>query len=182
MWRENGILPKTPYLDHIYADNPNFFNNSASEEVGEACGARKGNTVMAVEITGQYTKNLRVEVTHGPSGTVMHTAAPVDNQGDGSSFSPTDLVATALGTCMVTIMGIIAEREGIDFSQCRFKVEKHMSAQPPRRIDRLPVTIYMPSGLTPAQRRKLEKGARTCPVCRSLLPEIERNVDFQYPD
>lgn len=137
---------------------------------------------MAVEIFGSYGGGLRVGLRHGPSDTEMHTAAPVDNHGDGSSFSPTDLVAAALGSCMLSIMGIMAERDGIDLSDCRFTVEKHMTPEPPRRIDRLPITIHMPSGLTAAQRKKLERGALTCPVHRSLLPEIQKDVDFVYPD
>lgn len=137
---------------------------------------------MSVEITGRYAANLRVELKHGPSGTEIHTAAPVDNHGDGSSFSPTDLVAAALGSCMLSIMAIIAERDGIDLSDCRFSVHKHMTAEPPRRIDRLPLTIHMPAGLTPSQRKKLERGAMTCPVHRSLLPEIDKDVSFVYPD
>lgn len=137
---------------------------------------------MSVKISGRYDENLRVEMTHEPSATHLRTAAPVDNQGDGSSFSPTDLVAAALGSCMVTIMGIMAQRDGIDFSACRFEVEKHMTPRPPRRIDRLPVTLHMPAGLSAGQRKKLENGALTCPVHRSLLPEIEKDVRFVYPD
>ena len=137
---------------------------------------------MSVEITGRYVGNLKVALTHGPSGAEMHTAAPVDNHGDGSSFSPTDLVAAALGSCMVSIMGIMAERDGIDLSECRFTVEKHMSPEPPRRIDRLPISMHMPAGLSASQRSKLERGALTCPVHRSLLPEIEKDVRFVYPD
>lgn len=136
---------------------------------------------MAVEITGTYQGQLKVALQHGPSGAVIHTAAPVDNQGDGSSFSPTDLVATALGACMVTIMGIVAEREGIDLRGLTFRVEKHMQSDP-RRIARLPVRIEMPAGLSSAQRKKLERGALTCPVHKSLLPEIDKPVDFIYPD
>lgn len=137
---------------------------------------------MPVEISGRYAANLRVELSHGPSGTEIHTAAPVDNHGDGSSFSPTDLVAAALGSCMLSIMGIIAQRDGLDLSDCRFTVHKHMTTEPPRRIDRLPVTIHMPAGLSAAQRKKLERGALTCPVHRSLLAEIEKDVSFVYPD
>lgn len=136
---------------------------------------------MAVEITGRYTGNLNVSLTHGPSGTAMSTAAPVDNQGDGSSFSPTDLVAAALGACMVTLMGIVAQRDGIDLEGLSFKLEKHMVADP-RRIGSVPVRIDMPAGLDAAQRRKLERAALTCPVHKSLLPEIDKPVRFIYPD
>jgi len=136
---------------------------------------------MAVEITGTYTGNLKMELTHGPSGTVLKTAAPVDNRGDGSSFSPTDLVAAALGSCIVTTMAIVAERDGIDFTTASFRVEKHLQTHP-RRIARLPVEVHMPAGLTPDQKKKLEHVAHTCPVHRSLLPEIEAEMRFVYPD
>lgn len=136
---------------------------------------------MAVQIQGEYAGNLKVSLQHGPSGAQLTTAAPVDNNGDGSSFSPTDLVAAALGSCMVTLIGIVGQREGVSLDGLSFTVEKHMNADP-RRIGRLPVRIVMPAGLTPDQRKKLERAALTCPVCRSLLGEIERPVDFVYPD
>jgi putative redox protein len=135
---------------------------------------------MAVEITGKYTGTLKTELRHGPSGTVLATAAPVDNRGDGSSYSPTDLVAAALASCIVTTMAIVAEREGIDFSQTSFRVEKHM-ADNPRRIGSLPVEIHMPPGLTDAQRKKLENAAHTCPVHRSLADGVEKEIRFVYP-
>src|SRR5690349_3800793 len=100
---------------------------------------------MSVEITGRYTGKLGTELTHGPSGALLRTAAPLDNQGDGSSFSPTDLVAAALASCIVTTMAIVAEREGISFRDATFRVEKHMIAQP-RRIGALPVVVHMPAG------------------------------------
>jgi putative redox protein len=134
-----------------------------------------------VEIRGSYVHPLKMEITHAPSGTVIPTSAPRDNNGDGSSFSPTDLVAAALGSCMVTVMGIVARREGIPFDDVSFRVEKHMRAEP-RRIDRLPVTLRMPRGLTGEQRGRLEAAALGCPVHLSLLPEIERDVHFQYPE
>jgi putative redox protein len=134
---------------------------------------------VAVEITGRYTGHLKTELTHGPSGTVLPTAAPVDNQGDGSSFSPTDLVAAALASCMVTTLAIVAERDGIDLSGVTFRVEKHMAGEP-RRIAAFPVVIHLPAGLQPAERAKLERAAQTCPVHRSLLPEIDKEVSFVY--
>lgn len=136
---------------------------------------------MAVEITGSYTGQLKMTLTHGPSGTEIRTAAPKDNQGDGSSFSPTDLVAAALGSCAVTTMAIRAAGEGIPFGTASFTIQKHMRSGP-RRIDRLPLTIQMPGGLNPDQRSFLEKVARTCPVDQSLLPDIEREMTFEYPD
>lgn len=136
---------------------------------------------MAVQIDGEYLGDLKVRLTHGPSGTQIVTVAPVDNHGDGSSFSPTDLCATALGTCMVTVMGIYAQECGIPYSGVSFSLEKHMRSDP-RRIDRIPVTLRMPAGLTPDQRVRLERVALTCPVYRSLLPEIDKPVTFVYPD
>ncbi|MEM8932748.1 MAG: OsmC family protein [Acidobacteriota bacterium] len=136
---------------------------------------------MAVEITGRYTENLRVEAVHGPSGATLTTAAPVDNNGDGSSFSPTDLVATAMATCMLTVMGIKAQQRGLDLSGCTFRVEKHMRSDP-RRIDRLPIVIEMPAGLSAEDRKVLERTAHTCPVHRSVLDAIDKPVEFVYPD
>lgn len=136
---------------------------------------------MAVEITGKYIGNLKTEMTHGPSGSILRTAAPVDNKGDGSSFSPTDLVAAALGSCMVTTMAIVAERDGIAAEEFAFRIEKHM-ANDPRRIGAIPVEIHMPKGLSADQRTKLERAAHHCPVHRTLLPEVDKTVTFVYPD
>jgi putative redox protein len=136
---------------------------------------------MAVEITGKYEGDLKMTVAHGPSGTSMRTAAPVENMGDGSSFSPTDLLAASLGACMVTTMAIVANRREIPFSTAEFVLEKHMRADP-RRVDALPVWIRMPAGLGPDQRALLEDTARNCPVARSLLPEISSEIRFAYPD
>ncbi len=136
---------------------------------------------MAVEITGKYIGNLKTELTHGPSGTVIRTAAPVDNNGDGSSFSPTDLAATALGACMMTLIAIVGERDGLDLSDLSFRLEKHMAANP-RRIGAIPVTIQMPAGLTPDQKKKLENAALTCPVHKSLSEGVEMPVEFVYAD
>ena len=136
---------------------------------------------MAVEITGTYTGGLRMELRHGPSGTELRTAAPADNMGDGSSFSPTDLLAASLGSCMVTTMAIVAQREDIPFGGASFVLEKHMRADP-RRVDAVPVKIRMPGGLTPEQRARLEQAALNCPVHRSLLPEIRKDVEFLYDE
>ena len=136
---------------------------------------------MAVPMSGVYAGDLKVELTHGPSGTVLGTAAPTDNGGDGSSFSPTDLVAAGLASCMVTTMAIVAGRDGIPFTGARFSFEKHMRGDP-RRIDRIPIRIEMPAGLAPDQRKKLELTARTCPVYRSLVEDIDKSVEFAYPD
>ena len=134
---------------------------------------------MAVELRGEYSGKLSTTLVHEPSGTTLRTAAPVDNQGDGSSFSPTDLVAAALASCMVSTMAIVAVRDGLDFSGVTFRVTKHMQADP-RRIAALPVEIHMPKGMTAEQRVKYERVAHACPVHRSLIPEIEKEVRFVY--
>jgi uncharacterized OsmC-like protein len=136
---------------------------------------------MAVEITGRYVRPLRTDLVHEPSGSTLRTAAPKDNQGDGSSFSPTDLFAASLAACMVTTMAILAERDGIDLSGLTFKVTKHMRADP-RRLGALPVEIRMPAGLSATDRIKLERAAHHCPVHRSLGPDVEPSVEFIYPD
>lgn len=136
---------------------------------------------MAVDFTGRYLGELKVEVTHGPSGTQLVTVPPVDNQGDGSSFSPTDLIAAALGACMLSLISIVGTRDGLDLTGLAFRAEKHMNATP-RRIGRIPVTIQMPKGLDPDQRRKLENAALTCPVHKSLHPDVEKVVTFVYED
>lgn len=134
---------------------------------------------MAVEIRGEYDGNLKMTLTHGPSGAALTTAAPKDNQGDGSSFSPTDLLAASLGSCMVTTMAIFARREGIPFEGAAFHLEKHMAADP-RRVARLPVRVRMPASLTPEQRQRLEAVALGCPVFQSLAPGIAKEVEFVY--
>lgn len=131
-----------------------------------------------VEISVVYRGELRCEASHGPSGTVLSTDAPVDNQGKGESFSPTDLVATALGTCMLTIMGIVARRHDLDLEGTTVTVTKEMVNEPVRRIGRLPVTIRLPEHVTDEQRKLLERAALTCPVHKSLHPDIEIPVDL----
>lgn len=134
---------------------------------------------MAVEITGKYVGNLKTEITHGPSGAVIHTAAPADNNGDGSSFSPTDLVAAALGACMVTVMAILAARHEWRLDGSHWHIEKHMNAEP-RRIGRLPLQLHLPAALDERARAALERAARTCPVHRSLDHDIDMPVEFVY--
>ena len=134
-----------------------------------------------VRIDVAYQGGLRCEATHGPSGQTLITDAPVDNHGKGESFSPTDLVATALGTCIATIMGIVAERDKIDLTGLRITVQKEMSAEPPRRIARLITRIEMPEGLTEQQRAKLEKTAHTCPVHQTLQGKVDMPIEFVYP-
>ena len=135
-----------------------------------------------ISITAAYDGDLRCTAKHGPSGNTLFTDAPVDNHGKGQSFSPTDLVATALATCTMTLMGIVAKREGLDLAGMHVHVEKHMVAEPVRRIGRLPVKITVRGKPTPEQRKKLEASARACPVHKSLHPDIDAPIEFAYPD
>lgn len=133
-----------------------------------------------VKIEINYEGGLRCAATHGPSGQELHTDAPVDNHGRGESFSPTDLVATALGSCMATIMGIVADRHKIDLRGMAIEVIKVMSTQAPRRIAKLETVIKVPLPSDHPQRVLLENAALTCPVHQSLHPEIEKPVDFRW--
>ncbi len=133
-----------------------------------------------VNIQVEYQGDLHCKATHGPSGTELNTDAPKDNQGRGESFSPTDLVATALGSCMLTIMGISARTQGIDISGATATVEKEMTAALPRRIQRLMVKINVPHAFGAAEREKLERAAHTCPVHKSLHPDVEIPIEFVW--
>ncbi|MGB0685105.1 MAG: OsmC family protein [Planctomycetota bacterium] len=133
---------------------------------------------MTVEISVVYRGELRCEAAHGPSGTTLLTDAPVDNHGKGESFSPTDLVATGLGACILTILGIVSERHGLDLEGTTVTVEKHMVADPVRRIGALPVQVRMGAPVEDKLRGILEKAAATCPVHQSLHPDIDKPIDF----
>lgn len=133
-----------------------------------------------VKIEIAYQGQLHCEAVHGPSGTKLATDAPKDNHGKGESFSPTDLVATALGSCMLTIMGIVAQRHNISLEGSTVSVVKEMAASPVRRIGRLVVDIHVPGNLDDEQRKLLENAARTCPVHKSLHPEIDIPVTFHW--
>lgn len=135
---------------------------------------------MSVRIDCEYLGDLRVHAVHAPSGTVLHTDAPIDNHGKGESFSPTDLVATALLACMGTIMGIQGRTLGIELKGMRLSVEKHMTTQPSRRIARLVVRIDMPAGVPVDARQKLERAAAACPVHHSLHPDIVTEVTWSW--
>ncbi len=132
------------------------------------------------EVTVRYQGDLHCELHHGPSGATFTTDAPVDNQGKGEAFSPTDLVGAALGSCILTIMGIMAQRNSWDLSGTTAKVTKEMVAAPLRRIGRLAVRIHIPHDLPADVRQKLEAGAHTCPVHKSLHPDIEAPLTFSY--
>ncbi|MEY3026269.1 MAG: OsmC family protein [Phycisphaerales bacterium] len=133
-----------------------------------------------VEITAKYEGQLRCTATHGPSASTVLTDAPVDNHGRGEAFSPTDMVAAALPTCMMTIMGIYAERHGISLAGMTARTEKEMTKAPPRRIASLRTVITVPIPADHPQREALENAAHTCPVHRSLHPDIEAPIEFIY--
>jgi putative redox protein len=132
-----------------------------------------------VEIFVHYQGELHTTVRHGPSGSEIETDAPVDNQGRGESFSPTDMLASALGCCMCTVMGIVARRKGWPLEGTRVRVEKHMS-ESPRRVGRLLLRFEMPAGLPDDSHASLEEAARTCPVAQSIHPEIDLDVTFEW--
>lgn len=125
-----------------------------------------------VTITGTYVGELRCESTHGPSHANLTTDAPVDNHGKGRSFSPTDLVATALATCIITTMAIWAERHGVALAGASYVVTKEMATTSPRRIARLAVTVNVPGPFTAEQRTRLEHVAHACPVHQSLHESV----------
>lgn len=131
-----------------------------------------------VQIEMTYDGQLRTRATHGPSGNTLITDAPVDNHGRGESFSPTDLVATALGTCMATVMGIFAEKNAIDLRGMRITVKKEMVQTPVRRIGKLTSEIRVPLPASHPHRETLERVVHTCPVHQSLHPDVEKPVTF----
>jgi putative redox protein len=133
-----------------------------------------------VEVRIAYEGDLRCRATHTPSGTAISTDAPVDNMGKGESFSPTDLVATALATCMMTIMGIQAKKMSVDLRGATAVVTKEMSADLPRRINRLAVKFHVPLKLDAEQKQRLQNAAMTCPVHKSLHPDVQAPVEFTW--
>lgn len=128
-----------------------------------------------------YEGSLRTRATHLQSNTIIETDAPTDNQGKGERFSPTDLVATALGSCMMTIMGIKARDMGIHLEGVTLTIQKHMKAEP-RRIGGIDVSFHFPADLQldEKQRTILQNAALTCPVAKSIHPDIEQNVQFNW--
>jgi putative redox protein len=138
---------------------------------------------MAVEMEIVYEGNLKCRATHGPSGNMIQTEAPVDNGGTGGAFSPTDLVGAALASCVMTVMGIVAQRQGIDLRGMKAHAAKEMASAPVRRIGALTVVVTLPPGLTLSDedRKRLEHAAEICPVKKSLHPDVQVKIDFTYP-
>lgn len=131
-----------------------------------------------VKISIDYTGGLHCVAKHGPSGTEIETDAPADNKGKGESFSPTDLVATALASCMATTAAIATADHGVDLSGMTVKIEKQMSKDAPRRIVGLPCEVHIPHPPDHPQRAVIEHAIRNCPVHNSLPAEIERPTEI----
>jgi len=132
-------------------------------------------------IKTEYLGELRTRATHVQSGNALITDAPVDNQGKGEAFSPSDLLATALSSCMLTIMGMAANRMGVSLEGTQVQTVKIMAADP-RRVSRLEIVMDFPSGLSLSEKDKtvLERAAKTCPVYYSLHPDIEKEITFNW--
>ncbi len=139
---------------------------------------------MGVQIDIVYEGGLHCNAAHGPSKQTLTTDAPVDNGGKGAAFSPTDLVATALGTCMATVMGLVAQRNKLDIDGLQIQVIKEMVSEPVRRIGTLRTRLVFPRGkaLSAADRVKLEAAANGCPVKKSLHDDVKTPVEFVYHD
>ncbi len=129
-----------------------------------------------------YEGELRTVAQHLASGTVIETDAPTDNQGKGERFSPSDLVATALGSCMLTIMGMKARDLNIDLKGTRIEIQKTMKPEP-RRISGISLTFHLPEQLQLSEKNKLilQRAADTCPVMYSINPDIDVKVNYNWP-
>ena len=135
---------------------------------------------MSHKIESSYLGELRVSSTHLASNTEIITDAPVDNNGRGESFSPTDLVATALGTCMITVMGIYAEKNGILMPNVYSRTNKVMSSSP-RKISKLKIEIIFEGNqLSEVEKQSLKNVALNCPVAKSLHPDLKQEIEFNF--
>ena len=137
---------------------------------------------MSVKIDIEYDGELHCTAKHAPSGMTLNTDAPTDNGGKGETFSPTDLLATALGTCIITIMALVAQKRNISLKGTRVDVLKEMSKSPPRRVSDFSVTITYPAdlNLSDSDKARLEKVVDACPVKKSLHPDVNENTEFIY--
>ncbi len=135
---------------------------------------------MGVRVDIDYEGKLHCRCVHVSSGSVLPTDAPRDNQGLGESFSPTDLVGTALGSCMLTTMAIAARKSGVELGPMSASIDKEMIADPKRRVAKLTISVTMPASLTPAMRTELEEVAHTCPVALTLAERTQVALSFNY--
>ena len=128
-----------------------------------------------------YTGGLRTEATHLLSGNKLITDAPPDNQGRGEFFSPTDLVATALGSCMITVIGIAARTHDFNIDGTRLVITKVMTKEPPRKIEEIIIDLTFPENYTDKVKKIIDLTIKTCPVALSLHPELKQTVSAHYP-
>ena len=135
---------------------------------------------MGVQISGKLRDGVTASHIHGPSGDTLTTTAPKDNGGTGEHFSPTDLLTTGYAACTTTIMALWARARGYNLDGVQYSIEKQMSAETPRRIVGLPMTIKVPDDIPIEERESLEQAARTCPVALSIHPDIETPLTFSY--
>lgn len=129
----------------------------------------------------QYLGNLRTEIEHIQSGNTITTDAPLDNNGKGEFFSPTDMFASSLGSCMLTIIGIAANTHGFSIDGTTLEIEKIMAANP-RRVAEIKIEVHFPkeANYTDKQKRIIEAAAKTCPVANSLHPDVIKNITYIY--
>ena len=130
--------------------------------------------------TSKYSGELRTHSVHTQSGETYITDAPRDNEGKGEAFSPTDIVATSLANCMMTIMGIVSKRKGLIIEGTEAKIDKFMGTDP-RRITEIKIDFYFPVNFSEDERKLLEKSALNCPVAKSLSSDLKQNIEFHYP-
>ena len=130
--------------------------------------------------TSKYSGELRTHSVHTQSGETYITDAPTDNEGNGEAFSPTDIVATSLANCMMTIMGIVSKRKGLIIEGTEAKIDKFMGTDP-RRITEIKIDFYFPVNFSEDERKLLEKSALNCPVAKSLSSDLKQNIEFHYP-
>ena len=130
--------------------------------------------------TSKYSGELRTHSVHTQSGETYITDAPTDNEGKGEAFSPTDIVATSLANCMMTIMGIVSKRKGLIIEGAEAKIDKFMGTDP-RRITEIKIDFYFPVNFSEDERKLLEKSALNCPVAKSLSSDLKQNIEFHYP-
>ena len=162
---------------------PELWDGRASERIVETLGCSRPTPAWrtpVVRIDAEYLGDLRCAAVHGPSSNRLTTDAPADNHGKGEYFSPTDLVATALGTCMVTIMGIAAQKHGWKLAGTRVEIEKRMAADPARRIGEIEIASHVAGEHDEKARKILERSAEGCPVLRSLHPDVKKIVRFHW--
>ena len=130
--------------------------------------------------TSKYSGELRTHSVHTQSVETYITDAPTDNEGKGEAFSPTDIVATSLANCMMTIMGIVSKRKGMAIEGTEAKIDKFMGTDP-RRITEIKIDFYFPLNFSEDEKKLLEKSALNCPVAKSLSSDLKQNIQFHYP-